>query len=270
MQNVYAIGDVQGCYDELCALLEKISYEPTQDQLWFVGDLVNRGPKSLEVLRFIKQQSNVKVVLGNHDLHLLALFFGQTYSPHSLQPILTAPDREELMAWLRQLPLLYHDPHLNFVMVHAGLPPQWNLAQAKSCARELEMALQQQNIAEFMQHLYGDQPDIWHDDLQGWDRLRFITNAFTRLRFCDANGRLDLKSQGRIGSQPPGFMPWFQVPNRRSENERIIFGHWAALLGETQTENVFAVDTGCVWGNKLTALRLNDLKKFSVGCSPTL
>ncbi len=269
MHNVYAIGDVQGCFDELCALLEKISYDPLHDELWFVGDLVNRGPKSLEVLRFIKQQPQVKVVLGNHDLHLLALAFGHSYSHHTLHEILIAPDRNELLTWLRSLPLLHHDPTLNFVMVHAGLPPQWDLTQAKQCARELEKALQQQDINELMQHLYGDQPDQWRNDLQGWERLRFITNAFTRMRFCDAQGKLDLKAQGKVGSQATGFMPWFQVPNRRSENERIVFGHWAALLGETNTENVFAVDTGCVWGNCLTALRLNDLEKFSVACAPT-
>ncbi len=266
MRNTYAIGDVQGCFDELCALLEKISYDPLQDELWFVGDLVNRGPKSLETLRFIKQQPHVKIVLGNHDLHLLALASGYSYSHHSLHKILTAPDRDELIAWLRKLPLLYHDPNLNFVMVHAGLPPQWDLAQAKQCARELETVLQQNHLLDLMQHLYGNQPDQWRDDLQGWDRLRFITNAFTRMRFCDAQGKLDLKTQGKIGSQPSGFMPWYQVPNRRTQHDRIVFGHWAALLGETNTENVFAVDTGCVWGNSLTALRLNDLERFAISC----
>lgn len=262
----YAIGDVQGCFDELCALLEKINYNSAQDELWFVGDLVNRGPKSLEVLRFIKQQLRVKIVLGNHDIHLLALAFGHTYSHHSLQAILTAPDCMELVEWLRRQPLLHHDEKLNYVMVHAGLPPQWNLAQAKKYAYELEKILQQENITDVLKHLYGNQPDQWHDDLQGWERLRFITNALTRMRFCDEHGKLDLKTQGPLGTQLPGFMPWFQVPQRKTENCRIIFGHWAALQGKVNSPNVFALDTGCIWGNCLTAMRLEDQQLFNVPC----
>lgn len=260
----YAIGDVQGCYDELQALLEKINFDVAKDQLWFVGDLVNRGPKSLEVLRFIKKLANAKVVLGNHDLHLLALASGFSYSNHTLHPVLTAPDCDEIIAWLKQLPLLYHDEKLNYVMVHAGIYPFWDLAQAKKYARELENALLQEPLPELLKNLYGDLPEKWHDDLIGYERLRFICNVFTRMRFSTPDGKLEFKSVAKVGSQPAGYLPWFQIPKRQTQNINIIFGHWAALEGKTNAPNLFALDTGCVWGRALTAMRLEDRKYFSV------
>lgn len=262
----YAIGDVQGCFDELQALLKKIKFNPQIDQLWFVGDLVNRGPKSLEVLRFIKNLPHAHIVLGNHDLHLMALAYGDSYSHHTLNDILTAPDRDELIQWLRQLPLLHHDTQLNYVMVHAGIYPLWDLSQAKTYAKEFENALRSEKLPQLLKNIYGDQPDQWHENLSGWDRLRFIANTFTRMRFCTLEGKLDLHSVGGIGSQPKDYLPWFKVPNRRTQNDNIIFGHWAALQNETDESRVFALDTGCVWGNCLTAMRLEDRKRFSVNC----
>lgn len=262
----YAIGDVQGCFDELQALLKKINFDSEQDELWFVGDLINRGPKSLEVLQFIKNLPRVKVVLGNHDLHLLALAQGASYSHHTLNPILNSPQLKEYTDWLRQMPLLYHDTKLNYVMVHAGIYPQWNLIEAKKYARELETALQKNDMSELLKNLYGDQPNSWDEKLSGWERLRFITNVFTRMRFCTLDGKLDLQEMGKVGTQSSDLLPWFKIPDRKTKNEKIIFGHWAALQGKTDEPNVFAVDTGCVWGNSLTAMRLEDQQKFSVTC----
>lgn len=261
----YAIGDVQGCYDELQELLRLIQFDPIQDYLWFVGDLINRGPKSLDVLRFIKKTKNAITVLGNHDLHLLALAQGNSYSHHTLQQVLSAPDCMELIEWLRVQPLLYHDADLNYTMIHAGLPPQWDLAKAQACAKEVESVLRNDELyPQLLQHMYGDEPSKWDDSLSGWDRWRFIINAFTRLRFCDINGGIDMHYKGKIGAQPANLMPWFKFPNRASQNLNIVFGHWAALQGETQEPRVHALDTGCVWGHYLTAMRLEDQQRFRV------
>lgn len=262
----YAIGDVQGCFDELQALLTKINFNPTQDTLWFVGDLVNRGPQSLATLRFIKNLPHCKVVLGNHDLHLLAMAYGRSYHSHTLDEILQAADRDELIHWLRQQPLLHYDAKLNYVMVHAGIPPQWDLLLAKQCALELQTALQSAQVSDLLKHMYGDEPVQWRDDLQGWERLRFITNAFTRMRFCTRDGKLDFHYNGKIGKQPHELIPWYQIPERRNKDLNIIFGHWAALQGKVDEPNVFALDTGCVWGNSLTAMRLEDQKIFNTPC----
>jgi bis(5'-nucleosyl)-tetraphosphatase (symmetrical) len=262
----YAIGDVQGCFDELQALLAKISFNPTHDELWIVGDLVNRGLKSLATLRFIKNLPNCKIVLGNHDLHLLAMAYGRPYHSHTLDEILQAPDRDELIHWLAQQPLLHHNAKLNYVMVHAGIPPQWDLLLAKQCARELETVLRSEQLSELLTHMYGNEPNQWSDDLQGWERLRFITHAFTRMRFCTAEGALDFHYTGAVGSQPSQLMPWFKVPHRRNKDLNIIFGHWAALQGEVDEPKIFALDTGCVWGNCLTAMRLEDQKIFNIPC----
>lgn len=263
----YAIGDVQGCFDELQTLLKKINFNPQVDQLWFVGDLVNRGPKSLEVLRFVKNLPQTKIVLGNHDLHLIALAYGNPYPDHTLNAVLTAPDREELIEWLRRLPLLHHDEKLNFVMVHAGIYPLWNLNQAKTYAQEFETALHSEKISELLKNMYGDQPDQWNENLAGEERLRFIVNTFTRMRFCTPAGKLEFHNIGKINSVSQNYLPWFKIPNRATKNLNIIFGHWAALQGETGEPKVFALDTGCVWGNCLTAMRLQDQEKFSVNCS---
>ncbi|MDF2940291.1 MAG: hypothetical protein K0R66_933 [Gammaproteobacteria bacterium] len=259
----YAIGDIQGCYDELLALLDAIQFDPKKDQLWLVGDLVNRGPKSLETLRFVKGLGNAAIsVLGNHDLHLLAVYYGAEKTEHgdTLQDILNTPDAKELIDWLKSRPLLHHDAKLNFLMVHAGVAPQWSLEQAKNYAHEVEAALQGSNITEFLKHMYGNHPDTWQDNLTGWERLRAITNYFTRLRFCNEIGKMDFTHKG--DKAPEGFYPWFKLP--RLIHQRIVYGHWAALKGEAEAPNVFAIDTGCVWGESLTALRLEDLARFSV------
>ncbi len=266
----YAIGDLQGCYTPLQKLLEHIQFDPNKDILWFTGDIVNRGPESLFTLRFIKNLGDrQRTVLGNHDLHLLAVAHNTLLEKKAdtLKEILTAPDRDELIQWLLQQPLLHHDESLGFTMVHAGLAPSWSLEIAKQLAKEVEQVLQAPDVQNFFTHMYGSLPDRWDPYLQGFDRLRCITNYFTRMRFCYLDGRLELNFKGKIGDQPPGLIPWFQIPNRVNASLKIIFGHWAALSGVTETPNVFALDTGCVWGRCLTAMRLEDGKRFSVDCS---
>jgi bis(5'-nucleosyl)-tetraphosphatase (symmetrical) len=263
----YVIGDMQGCFDPFIGLLEKINFNSNQDCLWLTGDLVNRGPKSLEALRFIKSLKYSQVVLGNHDLHFLSIFYGQSNlnSQDTLKPILDAPDKEDLATWLRHRPLLHHDADLGVTLVHAGLPPQWDLQKALQCANELETVLRGKHYLDFFKHMYGDIPNCWNDALAGWDRLRVIANCLTRLRFCDAEGHLDLNTKGNIAQK--GYFPWFKVAKRRSKNLKILFGHWAALAGKTNDPNAIALDTGCVWGGCLTALRLEDGKRFAFNCS---
>src|SRR5574337_167770 len=257
--SIFAVGDIQGCYDELQQLLARIKVNPAEDTLWFTGDLVNRGPKSLDALRFVKSlDARAISVLGNHDLHLLALAAGvdKHRSADTLNAVLAAPDRDELLRWLRHRPLLHHDATLGFTLVHAGLPPQWDLATASACAQELEQVLRSADHAEFFRHMYGNQPARWSPELNGIERLRFIVNCFTRLRYVNADGDLDLASKGAPGSQPAGFMPWYTVPNRASANLHILFGHWSTV-GEVKGHNVYPLDTGCVWGGRLSALRLD-------------
>ena len=256
---IFAVGDIQGCYDELQRLLLRIKFNPAKDTLWFTGDLVNRGPRSLEVLRFVKSLGERTVcVLGNHDLHLLALAVGvdKHKSADTLDAVLSAPDCDELLDWLRHRPLLHHDAALGFTLVHAGLPPQWDLATAIACAGELETVLRRTDHAEFFRHMYGNQPARWSPELKGMERLRFIVNCFTRLRYANMDGDLDLSSKGAPGTQPAGFMPWYEVPNRASANLHILFGHWSTV-GEVKGHNVYPLDTGCVWGGRLSALRLD-------------
>lgn len=262
----YAIGDIQGCFDPFIRLLEKINFNSNQDCLWLTGDLVNRGPASLEVLRFVKSLKYSQVVLGNHDLHCLSVLYGKSSLDRqdTLAPILTALDKEDLGTWLRHRPLLHHDTGLGVTLVHAGLPPQWDLNKALQCAHELEEVLRNKHYLDFFANMYGDTPSRWSDSLEGWDRLRVITNCFTRLRFCDVEGNLDLGNKGNTAKE--NYFPWFQVTHRRSKNLKIIFGHWAALAGKTDDPNIIALDTGCVWGNCLTAICLEDGKKFSVHC----
>ncbi|MDZ4263018.1 MAG: symmetrical bis(5'-nucleosyl)-tetraphosphatase [Pseudomonadota bacterium] len=267
---VYAIGDLQGCYDELMRLLDHIGFSEASDTLWFCGDLVNRGPKSLEVLRLISNMNNCAVtVLGNHDLHLLAVAAGcgKKLAKDTLQPILAAPDGEELIAWLRHQPVLHHDATLGYTMVHAGLPPQWDLATAQGCARELEAVLRGPGYHEFLLHMYGNEPNCWSPELAGINRLRFITNALTRMRYCTAEGVMNLKDKGEVGSQQPGYLPWFAVSGRKSAALPIIFGHWSTL-GVGMMSNALSLDSGCLWGGQLTAVRI-DLPEphwFSIEC----
>jgi bis(5'-nucleosyl)-tetraphosphatase (symmetrical) len=270
---VYAIGDVQGCFDALRALLDKLNYDPGTDQLWFAGDLVNRGPQSVDVLRFVKSQPSAVTVLGNHDLHLLAVASGQAprKKRDSFDDVLAAPDRAELLAWLRRRPLLHHDPALATTLVHAGVLPQWDLATAQRLAIEAGGFILRSDKNELFTHMYGDTPDHWQEDLGGWARLRVIINAFTRLRYCDAHGRMDLRPKGRPGKQPPHLMPWFQVPGRSMRTTRMVFGHWSTL-GIWDADGVLGLDSGCLWGGQLTAVRLDtDSPRFTnVACAQQL
>jgi len=258
---IYAIGDLQGCYDSLLRLLEKINFNRNKDMLWFAGDLVNRGPDSLSTLRFVKSLGDRAItVLGNHDLHLLAIAAEHKSTNDSrLSDILNANDGEELLHWLRMQPLLHHDKEINYTLVHAGIYPGWNLKQAQQHAHELETVLRSDNFLDFIFNMYGNLPDKWHADLKGWERLRFICNCFTRMRFCEEDNRLNLISNGAPGSIPENTLPWFEVPGRKTLNDKILFGHWSTL-GRIAVKNIFALDTGCVWGGQLTTLRI-DIEK---------
>lgn len=264
----YAIGDIQGCFDSLQRLLDKCAFDPARDRLWLVGDLVNRGPKSLETLRFIKSLGDAALtVLGNHDLYLLMVAEGGAKlrgKDDTLQAILDAPDRPELLEWLRRQPLCHTEGE--FCLVHAGLLPQWTTAQARELAREVETALQGPQYREFIANMWGSQPDAWSDDLTGWPRLRAVVNAMTRMRFCTAAGVMDFRVKGKIANAPAGFIPWFDVPGRRSADAVLVTGHWSAL-GLMLTDKLLALDSGCLWGGHLTALRLEDRQVFQVDCA---
>jgi len=256
----YAIGDVQGCLAELKALLERLRFRPDRDQLLFTGDLVNRGPDSLGVLRLVRALgANAITVLGNHDLHLLAhcvdpkrpLRKGDT-----LQPVLDARDRDRLAEWLMSLPLAVHDARRGELLVHAGVVPQWNAADAEAAAAEASLALRE-DPARFLSKMYGNEPDRWRDDLKRSERLRFTVNALTRLRFCTADGRVDLRLKCAPGEAPPPFAPWFSHAERHSAGVRVVFGHWSTL-GYLKTPDLLCLDTGCVWGGALTAQDLDD------------
>lgn len=264
----YAIGDLQGCFGALQRLLERIQYNPGRDQLWFAGDLVNRGPESLECLRFVRELGDRAItVLGNHDLHLLAVHHADARLKRSdtLQAILDAPDADALLGWLMQQPLVHFDKNSNWCMSHAGLPPQWSAPQALALAEEVSTAMNADPVT-FFQQMYGNQPDVWQDDLQGADRLRVIVNYLTRMRFIDASAHLNLTAKEGLETAPEGFRPWFEYP-RASDGTRLLFGHWAALEGHTHVPDIWALDTGCVWGGSLTALRLEDQTRFSVAAS---
>ncbi|KTD57132.1 bis(5'-nucleosyl)-tetraphosphatase [Legionella sainthelensi] len=264
----YAIGDVQGCYKPLQKLLELIEFDEKTDRLWFVGDLVNRGPESLAVLRFVRSLPlTPRITLGNHDLHLLAsLFGGRPWREHddTLQEVMHAADSEELGHWLRKQSILHYSPELKVVMCHAGIAPLWDLTQAMQLAKELEDVLAGDHFRDFLARLYGSKPDLWSDDLTGIERLRAITNYFTRMRFCDANGRLELGYKGTLAQAPANLYPWYDVPSRKEIECDIVFGHWAALMGKCPNPKIHAIDTGCLWGGQLTALRLQDRQRFAV------
>jgi bis(5'-nucleosyl)-tetraphosphatase (symmetrical) len=263
----YAIGDLQGCFSQLERLLGEIGFAPSRDRLWFVGDLVNRGTQSLETLRFVKSLGDRAVtVLGNHDLHLLMVAEGHA-RPHrsdTLDPILNAPDRGDLIAWLRHLPMMHADQE--YAMVHAGLLPSWDIPRALELAHEVESALRGKDYRGLLAHMYGNQPDRWTDELAGYDRLRVVINATTRMRICTPDGRMEFSHRGELKDVPAGFMPWFEVPDRRSAGTAIVCGHWSAL-GLREEANLFALDTGCLWGRQLTAVRLEDRRVFQVSCS---
>lgn len=269
--STYAIGDLQGCYVELQNLLNKINFDESKDELWFVGDLVNRGPESLKCLRFVKSLGkNAKTVLGNHDLHLLAIA-NKVRKPHrndTFDEILNADDAYDLLNWIRHLPLMVHDENLKFTMIHAGLPPQWSLKKARKLAKKTEKLLQSDKFIAFIHNMYGDQPDIWSETLSGDELHRFIINCFTRIRYLEKTGKLNLKEKNVPGSQRKSLIPWYAIHNRKTNKDKIIFGHWSTVtLGEERKfkqYNVFPLDTGCLWGGTLTAMRLEDEKIFSV------
>ena len=256
--GVFAVGDIQGCLGELRAVLKRAGYDSRKDTLWCVGDLVNRGRESLETLRFIRDLGPRAVcVLGNHDITLLALAAGvPVRSRHQLQEVLDAPDRDELVDWLRARPLMHHDARLGYALVHAGVLPEWTLDQALGFAGELEGFLRGDRWAAKIHKLYGPGPGHWKDSRTGLKRLRIICNVLTRLRYLDAEGRIDLSCKLSPAKCPKGLTPWFDAPGRKTRGTRIVFGHWSTL-GFYSGNNVWGIDTGCVWGRKLTVLRLD-------------
>ncbi|OHC68481.1 MAG: bis(5'-nucleosyl)-tetraphosphatase (symmetrical) [Rhodocyclales bacterium GWA2_65_20] len=265
----YAIGDIQGCYDPLRRLLDYISFDAARDRIWFVGDLVNRGPQSLEVLRFVRGLDEAAiVVLGNHDLHLVMLAegYGKANKEDTLAAVLAAPDCADLTAWLRTKPLFHVEGE--YAMVHAGLLPQWTVAQAQALSDEAQAALAAAGYREFLAHMWGSEPAAWRDDLAGWDRLRVVVNAMTRMRFCTSGGTMEFRAPGAKGPPergPSGCLPWYDMPDRASADHTLVCGHWSAL-GFRQEAKLLALDSGCLWGGRLTAVRLEDRRVFQLPC----
>ena len=263
----YAVGDLQGCLDSLMALMDHIAFS-SDDRLWLVGDLINRGPKSLETLRFVRNLGSQAVaVLGNHDLHLLAVAHGEgkARGKDTIDDILQAPDRVELLDWMQQLPLLHRDS--GWSMVHAGIAPSWSIDDAQHYAEELHGVLVGSDANAFFRSMYGDGPRLWSPELTGPARWRYITNAFTRMRYLHADGALTLKEKGPPASESDQLTPWFAYAGRRSIGENVVFGHWATLQSGHRIDTqygVFPLDNGCVWGRELTALRLDDRREFNV------
>lgn len=271
--TTYAIGDIQGCFHAFQALLTRIQFNPKLDQLWLVGDLINRGSGSLEVLRWCyAHQDSLKVVLGNHDLHALVVAGGfvRAHKGDTLDALLAADDGHGLLDWLRHQRLVYQDephPGERYLMVHAGLLPQWTSEQVLSYAAEVEAALQGDDYLDFLANMYGNLPNTWSDELTGIDRLRVITNAMTRLRVCTEQGAMDFDFKGELPDIPKGFIPWFDLPNRATLDTQVIFGHWSAL-GLQHRNNVYSLDTGCLWGGQLTALNLETKDIIQVPSHP--
>jgi bis(5'-nucleosyl)-tetraphosphatase (symmetrical) len=270
----WVVGDVQGCKKPLKRLLKKVGFSWDRDRLWSTGDLINRGPTCLKTLRFFyKHRDSIRMVLGNHDLHLMAIAAGvkKLGRNDTLEPILLAKDRDQLISWLHHQPLLYQEQ--GFTMVHAGIPPQWTIEEAAARAREVEAVLQSPDCTQFFKAMYGNEPAVWSDELQGMERLRVITNYFTRMRYCYADGTLDLVSKGPLAN-PGGpaqgnkkLDAWFNYPHRKTAQDRIIFGHWASLQGQTSTPNAIGLDTGCVWGNALTLYCLETGERVTEPCA---
>ncbi len=262
----YAIGDIQGCFESLGALLERCRFDPAHDRLWLVGDLVNRGPRSLQTLRFVRELGAAAVtVLGNHDLSLLmaAAGFGKRGKGDTFEDVLQAPDCDELLDWLRRQPLCHVEA--GYCLVHAGLLPQWTVSEARALALEVETWLAGADWRDLMATMWGSEPAAWSDELVGWPRLRVIVNAMTRMRFCSPDGVMDFHAKGEVEKAPPGYLPWFEVPGRKSAEAILVTGHWSAL-GLKILPKLLALDSGCVWGNHLTAIRLEDRAIFQVPC----
>ncbi len=271
---IYAIGDVQGCFDELVALLDKISFDKSKDSLWLTGDLINRGPNSLETLRYIKNLGDsTNSVLGNHDLHILAMALTPDKNNKSkninndIKRLLDAPDCDELLTWLRMRPLIHHDITNNFVITHAGIYPQWTLDQAISTAHATETMIQSDDFITFLDEMYGNKPTLWNEDLSGTEKKRFAINAFTRMRFCDKDYNLLFDYKRDLKNKPAGYIPWYDLPRKTPQNTTIVFGHWSAL-GLMHTNNILSLDTGCLWGGDLTAAQLDgpEITITSISC----
>ena len=260
--STYVFGDIQGCYDELQALLSLIKFNENNDQLCFLGDIINRGNKNLETVKFIMSLPDAQVVLGNHDLHFLAVATGtkKISKKDTFNDILSSTELNEIMSWMRQQALIIYLQEFDSTLVHAGIPPNWSFKLAMTYAHEVEEILRSQQHVDFFKYMYGNEPAIWSDDLLGWDRLRVITNYLTRLRYCNQSGEMEFKHKTKI--QPEGYQPWFEF--NRQETGKILFGHWAAIEGYTGKKNFLALDTGCVWGRKLSCYRLEDQQYFSV------
>ena len=257
----YAVGDVQGCLRSLHFLLDEVGFDAIEDELWLVGDLINRGADNLDTLRYVKSLGDsARIVLGNHDLHLIAVSFGaNTAKRHdTFHDILEAEDCDELIEWLRQQPLMYQDPAGEYCMTHAGLPPHWSTEYAAARAREVEKVLQDDEMAfGYLKHMYGNEPAGWHEHLKGWERYRTITNYFTRMRFCTAEGELDLINKLDV-CENPDYAPWFSYAPQYPRSETLLFGHWASLEGNIPAENIYGLDTGCVWGRQMTLMNLEN------------
>lgn len=261
---IYAVGDVQGCYKDLREKLDEVEFDKKHDTLWLTGDLVARGPKSLKTLRYLfKNRDSIVTVLGNHDLHLLALAH---HKPHQrtfgikkdLQPIFDAKDRIDLLEWLIHQPLVHYELELNTLLSHAGIYPLWSMGQTLKLAREVEDQLvDEANRKKYFKYMYGNHPSLWSSKLEGYERLRFITNAFTRMRYVTKRCRLNLQNKSQLKKKPKTLIPWFKYPNRKLKKTPIVFGHWAAL-GHYQRKNIHCLDSGCVWGNELTIVKISD------------
>ncbi|QRY81062.1 symmetrical bis(5'-nucleosyl)-tetraphosphatase [Pseudomonas sp. PDNC002] len=267
----YAVGDLQGCLEPLKCLLDQVKFDPAQDKLWLVGDLVNRGPASLETLRFLYgMRESLVCVLGNHDLHLIAVAYNaeRLKKNDTLREIVEAPDCAQLIEWLRQMPLIHQDAQRDITLVHAGIPPQWSIEKSLQRAAEVEAALRDDTqLPMFLDGMYGNEPAKWDKKLHGIERLRVITNYFTRMRFCTPDGKLDLKSKEGLDTAPPGYAPWFSYAERKAAGRKIIFGHWAALEGQCDVPGLFALDTGCVWGGSMTLLNVDTLERIHCSCA---
>ncbi|MBD3658075.1 MULTISPECIES: symmetrical bis(5'-nucleosyl)-tetraphosphatase [Marinobacter] len=263
----YAIGDIQGCFDRLLDVLAKVDFSPSRDRLWVAGDLINRGPDSLATLRHIEAMgSSAVVVLGNHDLHLLAVALGghKPKAKDTLADILGAPDHDRLIEWLRQQNICVYDGDRQLFMAHAGLPHIWSVEQARAHGRELEAVIRGPGAGEYFRQMYGNFPACWDDRLSGMERWRMITNYFTRMRFIAADGTLELATKEAAGKAPEGFAPWFRYP--RNDDVKVIFGHWAALEGQTGSDRFIGLDTGCVWGGVLTMMDLDTGERIHCDC----
>lgn len=262
----YIIGDLHGCFEEFQLVLQQANFDPNQDELWLTGDLVARGDYSLECLRFVKQLGKrATVVLGNHDLHLLATLQGiKPIKPKDrVEAIFDAEDRQDLQNWLRNRPLVARHPTHHFLMVHAGISPEWDLSTTLACAKEVENVLQDDDFSQLLAQMYSYEPASWSPDLQGIERLRYIINVFTRMRFCYADKRLDFECKLPVADAPDTLKPWFELPNPLYQDQPILFGHWASLIGYPTPLGIYALDTGCVWGNYLTLLRWEDKHIFT-------